>query len=199
MYIFIKTHPTDSFVLNNNLNSILTKLGLVIFSFFTTIFSYGRKTNLARIEHTDIPQVNFKNSINLGLLYDLQIFNYYIKCKPDCWYSPGTPKSNLKYFIHKKHVIQLYTKLDGLFSNIQKNKRVTYQEGLMLITHNISKTMLLGDSGCKYYVSKHLLFYLSDGLSSYNEIRLRVANLNKPYVLNDENTFYLRSGIKFKI
>jgi hypothetical protein len=83
MYIFIKIHQADSFVLNSNLNSILTQLGLVIFSFFTTIFSYGQKTNLVRIEDTYISQINYKNAINSGLSIDIQSLNYHVKFRPN--------------------------------------------------------------------------------------------------------------------
>ena len=50
--------------MNINLQSLLAKLVMVIFSFFITAFCYGQETDLARIEYTYIPQVNSKNSIN---------------------------------------------------------------------------------------------------------------------------------------
>jgi hypothetical protein len=296
----------------------LTKLALVVFSFFITIFSYGQETDLARLEYTYIPQVNSENSINrlrtfvnlplklgweggylipgfeyrnldmdindavpfekngmgrfqtfrvslaavfkvrnnwimairtgseiasnfeestignddinfsgavyfikdrtgnefkrpnrltvgvnystnAGRPFPIPIFNYYRKFQPDWSYSLGTPKSNLKYFMHEKHIIQLYATLDGFFSNIQRNRTITYPNDSTAIAENISMTMVLGGLGYEYYISKHLLFYLYGGWSFYNEIRLRDADLNNIYVLNDENTFYLRSGIKFKI
>ena len=143
--------------------------------------------------------VGVNYSTNAGRPFPLPIFNYYRKFQPDWSYSLGTPKSNLKYFIHKKHVIQLYATLDGFFSNIQKNRTITYPDGSTAVAENISMTMVLGGLGYEYYISKHILFYLYGGWSFYNEIRLRDTDLNNLYVLNDENTFYLRSGIKIKI
>lgn len=76
---------------------------------------------------------------------------------------------------------------------------ITYLNDLIAVAENISMTMALGGLGYEYYISKHILFYLYGGWSFYNEMRLRDTDLNNLYVLNDENTFYLRSGIKIKI
>ena len=79
-----------------------------------------------------------------------------------------------------------------------KKKTITDLDDLMAVTHKISMTIALGGLGCQDYISKQLLFYISNRWSFYDEIRLGVANLKKLYV-NDENTFYLTRGINFKI
>jgi hypothetical protein len=117
---------------------------MFIFSFFLAAFSYSQETDMARVEYTYIPQVNSKCSTNTKRPFTLPILNYYRKFKPDRSYSLGTPKSNLKYFIQKKHVIQLDATLGGLFSNIQKNRMITYLDGSMAVAENISMTMVLG-------------------------------------------------------
>jgi hypothetical protein len=93
----------------------------------------------------------------------------------------------------------VFASLDGFFSNIQKNRRITYPDSSTTAGDNLTMPVVFGGLGFENYISKHRLFYLFCGRSFYNEIRLRDINLNNLYTLNDENTFYLRSGIKFKI
>ena len=143
--------------------------------------------------------VGVNYSTNAGRPFPIPIFNYYRKFQPNWSYSLGTPKTNLKYFIGKKHIVQAFATLDGFFSNIQKNRIVTYSNGTSAIADNISMTMVLGGLGYEYNISKYFIFYAYGGRSFYNEIRLRDTDRNNLYKLNDENTFYLRSGIKFKI
>jgi hypothetical protein len=138
-------------------------------------------------------------STNAGRPFPIPIFNYYKKFQPNWSYSLGTPKSNLKYYISNKNNIQAFATLDGFFSNIQKNRIITFTDGSTAIADNISMTMVLGGLGYEYFISKHFVFYAYGGRTFYNEIRLRDTDRNNLYKLNDENTFYLRSGIKFKI
>ena len=64
---------------------------------------------------------------------------------------------------------------------------------------NISMTVLLSGLGYEYQFTKHLVFYVYAGYTILNDIRLRDANDDDVFTINDKNSFYARSGIKFKI
>ncbi|MCH9661410.1 MAG: hypothetical protein K0U54_10925 [Bacteroidetes bacterium] len=135
---------------------------------------------------------------NAGRPFPIPIVNYYKKFHPNWSYSVGTPKTNLKHFWKKKHSVQAYVTVDGFFSNIQNNLEVPLQNG-SATAENISMTMIFGGLGYEYFFSKHLLFYAYGGYSFYNEIRLRDEKRNSLFKINERNTYYLRTGIKFKI
>ncbi len=134
-----------------------------------------------------------------GRPFPLPVINYYRQFHPQWSYSVGTPKTNLKYKLSDKHMFQGFLTLDGFFSNIQNNLDVPLNDGRSALARNISMTLVLGGFGYEYYFSKHFLYYVYGGHTIFNEIRLRDADLNNLYRINENNTFYLRTGIKFKI
>lgn len=143
--------------------------------------------------------IGLNYSTNQGRPYPLPVINYYKKFHPNWSYSVGTPKTNLKYFIDKKNTVQSFITLDGFFSNIQNNLVVDNQDPSSPVANNISMTLVLGGLGYEYNFTKNLLFYAYGGHTMYNEIRLRDRKRKSLYKINKENTFYFRSGIKFKI
>ncbi|MBX2827998.1 MAG: hypothetical protein KTR22_07535 [Flavobacteriaceae bacterium] len=138
-------------------------------------------------------------STTAGRPFPIPIVNYYKKFHPNWSYSVGTPKTNLKYTAGKKHALQGFVTLDGFFSNIQNNLNVPNSDGSSSLAENISMTLVFGGVGYEYYFTKHLLFYLYGGHTFFNEIRLRDGKRNSLYKINEANTYYLRSGIKFKL
>ena len=143
--------------------------------------------------------IGLNYSTNAGRPFPIPIVNYYRKFHPEWSYSLGSPKTNLKYFCNKKNTFQAFITLDGFFSNIQKGRNVLDEDGSSTLAENISMTMVLGGVGYEHGFTKHLFFYAYGGYTFYNEIRLRDQYDNNVYKLNDENTFYLRTGVKFKI
>ncbi len=143
--------------------------------------------------------VGIQYSTNAGRPFPLPILNYYKKFHTNWSYSLGTPKTNLKYFWKDKNALQSFVTVDGFFSNIQNNLDVHNQDGTISIADNISMTIVVGGLGYEHFFTKHLLLYVYGGRTLYNEIRLRDINRNTLYKINDENTFYLRTGIKFKL
>jgi len=138
-------------------------------------------------------------STNAGRPFPIPLLNYHKKFKPNWSYSVGTPKTNLKHTINKKHAFQGYITLDGFFSNLQNDLFIPNAHGSVTSADNISMTLVLGGLGYEYYFTKNLLLYVYGGHTIYNEIRLRDEFRNNLYKINDKNTFYLRSGIKFKL
>jgi len=140
-------------------------------------------------------------STNAGRPFPIPIINYFRRFHPDWSYSLGSPKTNLKHTFGttQKHSLQSYVTLDGFFSNIQNDLVITNPDNSITTADNISMTIILGGLGYEYSFTKHLLFYFYGGHTIFNEIRLRDRSRNNLFTINEENTFYLRSGIKFKI
>lgn len=129
----------------------------------------------------------------------LPFVNYYREFHPDWSFTLGVPKSNVKrYWGNKRqHILQGFVTLDGFFANIQDNVEVQQQE--LETAETISMTVVLSGVGYEYCFTKHLVFYLYAGYTVVNDIRLRDGNRNDVFTINDNNTFYGRSGIKFKL
>ncbi len=139
-------------------------------------------------------------STTTGFPFPLPIVNYYRRWDEKWSYMLGTPKSNLKYYFNDKHEVQLFVTLDGFFSNIQKNFDTTPRVGNdNSVAESMSMTILLSGLGYEFRLTEHLKFYLYGGHTLINDIRLRDANRDDVYTINDTNTFYARSGLKFTI
>ena len=129
----------------------------------------------------------------------LPFINYYREFHPDWSFTLGVPKSNIKrYFGTKRnHIVQGFLTLDGFYANIQDNVEVTQQE--LETAESISMTVVLSGLGYEYCFTKHLVFYVYAGYTLINDIRLRDGRRDDVFTINDNNTFYGRSGIKFKL
>lgn len=134
-------------------------------------------------------------STTAGRPLPLPFVNYYQEFHPKWSFVLGVPKSNIKYKINDKHQLQGYVTLDGFYANIQED----FQASDKGIADTISMTTLLGGFGYEYCFTKNLVFYLYLGHTIINDIRLRNAEQKDVLTLNNSNTFYGRTGIKFKI
>lgn len=143
--------------------------------------------------------IGLNYSTNAGRPFPIPLINYFKKFRPNWSYSLGTPKTNIKHALSKKQSIQAYITLDGFFSNIQNNLEVFHDDGSITTAENISMTLVLGGIGYEYNFTKNLVAYAYGGHTFFNEIRLRDGSRNNLFKINEKNTFYLRTGIKFKI
>lgn len=135
-------------------------------------------------------------STTSGYPFPLPVINYYREFSPNWSYSAGVPKSNIKYSFSEKHHLQAFATLDGFFANIQDNRTL---DTTGQVAENISMTIVLGGLGYEYNFTKHLVYYLYAGHTLMNDIRLRDGNRDDVYIINETNTFYGRTGLKFKI
>lgn len=135
-----------------------------------------------------------------GRPFPLPFINYYREFHPDWSFVLGVPKSNIKRYFGKdrKHILQAFVTLDGFFANIQNNVDIQKEEPFDT-ADSISMTVILSGLGYEYKFTDHLVFYLYAGYTLVNDIRLRNADREDVFQINDVNTFYGRSGIKFKI
>lgn len=150
-------------------------------------------------EGVDVPWrliLGLHYSTTSGFPFPLPIINYYREFHPNWSYTVGVPKSNLKYYINKKNELQAFVTLDGFFANIQENRQV---ENVNALAENISMTIVLAGLGYEYNFTDHLVYYLYAGHTVRNDIRIRDDNRDDVYDINRVNTFYGRTGLKFKI
>ena len=139
-------------------------------------------------------------STTTGFPFPLPIINYYKRWDEKWSYAIGTPKSNLKYYLNDKHEFQLFVTLDGFFANVQDNFDATPDNTQNdNVVDNISMTIILSGIGYEYSITDHFKFYLYGGHTIRNDIRLRDKNQDDVYKINETNTFYGRSGLKFTI
>jgi len=136
-----------------------------------------------------------------GRPFPLPFVNYYREFHPDWSFTLGVPKSNIKRYFgqERKHVLQSFVTLDGFYANIQDNVDVAIPAGEFETAESISMLVALFGVGYEYSFTKHLVFYFYAGHTIINDIRLRDGNRDDVFTINDQNTFYGRTGIKFKI
>lgn len=139
-------------------------------------------------------------STTSGVPFPLPVVNYYKRFDPKWSYGLGVPKTNLKYYINEKNNVQAFVTLDGFFANIQNNFAINPNTtGGGTLAENISMTIVLAGLGYEYNFTDNLSLYLYAGHTIRNDIRLRDKNLDKVYTINETNSFYGRTGLKFSI
>jgi len=138
-------------------------------------------------------------STTAGRPFPLPIVNYFRRFDTNWSYTLGVPKTNLKYYIGDKSILQSFVTLDGFFANLQENRPTVVSDGTTKNADNISMTVVLAGLGYEYKITDHLFYYIYAGYTLANDIRLRDDNQDDIFTVNDANTFYARSGIKFKI
>ncbi|WP_242132057.1 DUF6268 family outer membrane beta-barrel protein [Aestuariivivens marinum] len=129
-----------------------------------------------------------------GLPFPLPFVSYFREINDKWSFSLGVPKSNLKYALNAKNNVQAFVGLDGYLAHLQEPSLVNGQQ-----VDNISLSVAIGGLGYEYLFTKHLVGYLYTGYTFRLNNVLRNEKRDEIYKLDDINTFYLRTGIKFKI
>ncbi|GER59744.1 DUF6268 family outer membrane beta-barrel protein [Patiriisocius marinus] len=138
-------------------------------------------------------------STTAGRPFPLPFINYYREFAPKWSHTLGVPKSNVKYKFVPGMAFQAFITLDGFYANIQENTPISLPDNSQLLGENISLTTLLSGLGYEWEFMDHFVFYVYGGHTIINEIRFRDSAGDNVYVINDENNWYGRSGIKVKI
>ena len=135
-----------------------------------------------------------------SLRFPLPIVNYFKRYDEKWSYTLGVPKTNLKYYLDDKNTFQVYTTVDGFYANIQnKINPMGNMPYLGPLGQNISMTTVLSGLGYEFQFSQYFSFYIYGGHSIINNIRLRDVNQDRVYTINDKNSIYGRTGLKFSI
>ncbi|SHJ10501.1 DUF6268 family outer membrane beta-barrel protein [Aquimarina spongiae] len=144
--------------------------------------------------------LGLRYSTTAGRPFPLPFVNYFRQFHPSWSFVLGVPKTNVKYYFNQSNILQGFVTLDGFFANLQNNQVFfNQQEQEVKNAANISMTTALVGVGYEHYFTKHLLFYTYTGVTLINDIRLRNENREDVLTINDQNSFYLRGGIKLKI
>ncbi len=135
-----------------------------------------------------------------SIRFPLPIVNYFKQYSEQWSYTLGVPKTNLAFQLTDAHSFQAFVALDGYYANLQnpvypgQDPEFSGREG-----QNISVTTILGGIGYEFQFSKYFSFYLYGGHSISNNIRIRDINQDRVYTVNDKNSIYGRTGLKFSI
>lgn len=129
-----------------------------------------------------------------GLPFPLPFVSYYRRVNEKWSFNAGIPKSNLKFYFNENSILQVFATLDGYFANIQQGIDINGKE-----VNTISLSVAVGGLGYEYCFTKHLVAYSYLGYTFRLNNVLRNADREEVFGLNQLNTVYLRSGIKFKI
>lgn len=132
---------------------------------------------------------------NRGIPFPLPFISYYRKFHPNWSYKLGVPKSNLQYHLSKKSRFKLVAELDGFTSNIQDGLLVNSDE----IADKINMSIIIGGLRYEYKFTDHLELYLNVSNILNSSATLKDRKNNSIISVNKNNTYYFRSGIRFKI
>tara|TARA_R110002049_G_scaffold32738_1_gene108519 strand:- start:1847 stop:2734 length:888 start_codon:yes stop_codon:yes gene_type:complete len=132
---------------------------------------------------------------NRGFPFPLPFISYYKKFNPLWSYNIGVPKSNLQYHISSVHRLKLYAELDGVTSNLQRGVVIDNTE----VAESINMSLILGGLQYEYHFTKHLQFYARTSYIFSNTVNLRDGSKNNIKSLDNSNSLYLRTGVRFKI
>lgn len=111
---------------------------------------------------------------------------------PKWSYVLGVPKTGLKFHAKEKHTLQTEFILDGYFVNLQNNVLVS-DTGL---ASSISSSAALITFGYQYNITKAMSFYGYAGHTLFNSGVLRDNDRNDIFTLNDQSSFYFRTGFR---
>ncbi|TMM29051.1 hypothetical protein FDT66_11730 [Polaribacter aestuariivivens] len=129
-----------------------------------------------------------------GIPFPLPLVSYYRELNKKWSYTVGIPRMNLKYNINEKNNLQSFLGLDGYFAHLQRPTSVNGNQ-----VDNISLSVIVAGLGYEYQFAKHLVWYAYSGATLRMNNVLRNENRENVFTLDNVNTFYLRTGIKFKI
>lgn len=130
-----------------------------------------------------------------GLPVPLPLINYYRRFHPNWSFTLGIPRTNFRHHINKKHLVELALFLDGYYINLQND--VIMENGE--VASKISLTALVGSIGYQYNISNRMALFATLGRSVIQEGILRNDDQGSVYLLNNESSFYIRTGFKIGI
>ncbi len=129
-----------------------------------------------------------------GIPFPLPFVSYFRQVNDKWSFNLGIPKSNIKRYFNEKSNLQLFTALDGYFAHLQDDVVIDGQE-----VDNISLSVAVVGLGYEYAFTDNLVAYSYMGYTLRLNNILRDADRNEVFRINNLNTVYFRTGIKFKI
>lgn len=174
-------------------NFSTNKLQSSDFLFTGAIYGIKQKKISEFDKHRLLVGLNYSTSA--GFPFPLPVVMYNKTLNRNWSYNLGVPKSNVKYWFNQKQSLQYFITLDGFYANVQNN--INLQNSVE--AKEISMRVVLSGFGYEYYFTDHILFFCYAGYTLQNDIRLRDQNKDEVYTINNNNSFYARGGLKFKL
>ncbi|GAA3649622.1 DUF6268 family outer membrane beta-barrel protein [Flavivirga jejuensis] len=132
---------------------------------------------------------------NRGFPFPLPFISYYRKFHPKWSYNVGIPKMNLQYHASSLHRFKLYAELDGFTANLQRGVFVDNS----MLAESINMSLILSGLQYEFHITKNIQFYARTSYILSNSVNLRNKNKDNIVELDNANSLYLRTGIRFKI
>ncbi len=158
------------------------------------VFAIKDRTKDERIKRPYRLILGLTYNATTGIPIPLPFISYYRRVNENWSFSAGVPKSNLKYFLNERNMIQTFVGFDGYFANLQTPQLINGKQ-----VKNISLSVIVAGLGYEHCFTKHLVAYLYSGYTFRLNNVLRDDNRDEVFKLDDVNAFYLRTGLKFKI
>ena len=129
-----------------------------------------------------------------GIPFPLPLISYYREFAEQWSYTVGVPKMNLKYRFDDKKNMQAFIGLDGYFAHLQRPTQIANED-----VNSISLSIVATGLGYEYQFTDHLVAFAYTGYTLRLNNILRDDDRNEVLQLDNLNSFYLRTGLKFKI
>ena len=101
---------------------------------------------------------------------------------------------NVKYRFDEKKNLQAFVGLDGYYAHLQRPTSIQGNQ-----VDNISLSVVVAGLGYEYLLTKYLVLYTYAGYTLRLNNVLRNEERENVFTLDDVNSFYLRTGIKFRL
>lgn len=128
----------------------------------------------------------------VALRIPLPIIYYEKRFHPKWTYVVGVPKMGMKYHHGEKHIVQAEFILDGYFVNLQ-NSTILPDAGF---ASSISSSAALVTVGYQYNLTKAMSVYGYFGHTLFQSGVLRDEDRNDIFTLNNDASFYFRTGFR---
>lgn len=132
-----------------------------------------------------------------GLPFPLPLVSYHKRFHRSWSYSLGIPRTDIKYHIKDKHILQMALFLDGYFVNVQNDILLPDGE----LGSSVSLSAIVGAVGYQYKINKRMSFYGVGGITINQQGLLRNSKRDKVYTLTEKKagSLYWKAGFKISI
>ncbi len=126
----------------------------------------------------------------------LPFISYYRKFHPKWSYNVGVPKINLQYHVSPKQRLKLVARLDGFRANLQRGIEVGENQE---IASRFRQQLVVGGVRYEYKFTDHIEYYINGSYILSNSVELRDRSRNTLAEIPEDNNFYIKTGIRFKL
>ncbi len=126
----------------------------------------------------------------------LPFISYYRKFHSKWSYNLGVPKINLQYHASSKHRIKLVVRLDGFRANLQRGIEVGPNQE---VANRFRQQLVVGGLRYEYKFTDHIEYYINSSYILSNSIELRDRSRNTLSEIPEDNSLYIKTGIRFKL